>query len=78
MLFRSPLILPVPVLSPELSSLWCGLVTDVDTKIARPLVEGLRNETVCLNDDIRALVPKPLMSFDDAVRRALAGVPLQY
>ena len=75
---RRPLILPVPVLSPELSSLWCGLVTDVDTKIARPLVEGLRNETVCLNDDIRRLVPKPLMSFDDAVRRALAGVPLQY
>ena len=75
---RPPVILPVPVLSPELSSLWCGLVTDVDTKIARPLVEGLRNETVCLNDDIRRLVPKPLMSFDDAVRRALAGVPLQY
>ena len=75
---RRPLILPVPVLSPELSSLWCGLVTDVDTKIARPLVEGLRNETVCRNADIRELVPKPLMSFDDAVRRALAGVPLQY
>lgn len=75
---RRPVILPVPVLSPELSSLWCGLVTDVDTKIARPLVEGLRNETVCLNDDILRLVPKERMSFDDAVRRALIGVPLRY
>lgn len=75
---RKPVILPVPVLSPELSSLWCGLVTDVDTKIARPLVEGLRNETVCLNDDILALVPKERLSFDEAVRRALEGVPLRY
>ncbi len=75
---RKPLILPVPVLSPELSSLWCGLVTDVDTRIARPLVEGLRNETICLNDDILTLVPKERMSFDDAVRRALQGVPLPY
>jgi len=75
---RKPFILPVPVLSPSLSSLWCGLVTDVDTNIARPLVEGLRNETICLNDDILELVPKERMSFDDAVRRALQGVPLRY
>ncbi|MGI9188212.1 MAG: NAD(P)H-binding protein [Gaiellales bacterium] len=75
---RKPVILPVPVLSPELSSLWCGLVTEVDTNIARPLVEGLRNETICLNDDILRLVPKERISFDDAVRRALQGVPLRY
>ncbi len=75
---RKPYILPVPVLSPSLSSLWCGFVTDVDTNIARPLVEGLRNETVCLNDDILRIVPKERMSFDDAVRRALQGVPLRY
>jgi uncharacterized protein YbjT (DUF2867 family) len=75
---RKPVILPVPVLSPQLSSLWCGLVTDVDTNIARPLVEGLRNETVCRNDDILTLVPKERLSFDEAVRRALEGVPLRY
>jgi uncharacterized protein YbjT (DUF2867 family) len=75
---RKPVILPVPVLSPQLSSLWCGLITDVDTNIARPLVEGLRNETVCRNDDILTLVPKERLSFDEAVRRALEGVPLRY
>ena len=75
---RKPYILPVPVLSPALSSRWCGLVTDVDTNIARPLVEGLRNETICRNDDILQLVPKERISFDDAVRRALQGVPLRY
>ena len=34
--------------------------------------------TICLNDDILKLVPKERMSFDDAVRRALQGVPLRY
>ncbi len=75
---RKPFIVPVPVLSPTLSSRWCGLVTAVDTNIARPLVEGLRNETICLNDDILRLVPKERMSFDNAVRRALQGVPQRY
>ena len=39
-------MLPVPLLSPTLSSLWIGLVTPVDTGVARPLVEGLSTETV--------------------------------
>jgi len=38
----------------------------------------LRNETICLNDDILRLVPKERMSFDNAVRRALQGVPQRY
>ncbi|MDX6690606.1 MAG: hypothetical protein QOG15_2063, partial [Solirubrobacteraceae bacterium] len=38
--------LPVPLLTPRLSSLWIGLVTPVDTQVARPLVEGLSTETV--------------------------------
>jgi uncharacterized protein YbjT (DUF2867 family) len=42
---RRPLMLPVPLLSPKLSSLWIGLVTPVDSGVARPLVEGLRTRT---------------------------------
>lgn len=75
---RKPLILPTPVLSPSLSSLWCGFITDVDTNIARPLVDGLKNETVCRGSAILELVPFERMQFDDAVRRALVGVPLSY
>jgi uncharacterized protein YbjT (DUF2867 family) len=37
---------PVPVLTPALSSHWIGLVTPVDAGVARPLVEGLSTETV--------------------------------
>jgi uncharacterized protein YbjT (DUF2867 family) len=37
---------PVPVLSPWLSSLWVGLVTPVDVGVARPLIEGAESETI--------------------------------
>ena len=43
---RPPLRLPVPLLTPRLSSLWIGLVTPVDVGVARPLIEGLATETV--------------------------------
>ena len=71
------LIVPVPVLSPSLSSHWVGLVTPVPNAIARPLVESLRHEVVCREHDIATWVPDPpegLVGFDDAVRLALARV----
>jgi len=64
--------LPVPLITPSLSSLWLGLVTPVDTKVARPLVEGLTTATV-VTDPTGAepfgIVPE---SFDEALRRAFA------
>ena len=70
-------IVPVPVLSPTLSSRWVGLVTPVPAAIARPLVESLRHEVVCHDDDIKAYVPDPaegLMGFDRAVELALRRI----
>lgn len=69
---RHPRILEVPVLSPRLSSYWLHLVTPVEAKVARPLVEGLRNPTVARDERIRELAPFPLTGFDDAAREALA------
>ena len=43
---KRPLIVEVPVLTPRLSSYWLHLVTPVKASVARPLIEGLRNETV--------------------------------
>jgi uncharacterized protein YbjT (DUF2867 family) len=40
------LMIPVPVLTPRLSSYWVSLVSPVPAGIARPLIEGLRNEVV--------------------------------
>ncbi|WP_298460573.1 SDR family oxidoreductase [uncultured Cellulomonas sp.] len=70
-------IVAVPVLSPRLSSLWVGLVTPVPSGLARPLVESLVHEVVCDEHDIARYVPDPpggLVSFDDAVRLALARI----
>jgi len=74
---RPRLIVPVPVLTPGLSSHWVGLVTPVPASIARPLVESLRHEVVCREHDIAGYVPDPpggLTGFDEAVRRALTQV----
>ena len=65
-------ILPVPLLSPGLSSLWLTLVTDVDTRSGRNLVDSMTNEVVVEDDSIRRVVPFEPMGYDDAVRAALA------
>ncbi len=68
---KKPLIVEVPVLTPYLSSLWLHLVTPVNAQVARPLIEGLRNETVVREDRIREVLPIPLTPFESAVRLAL-------
>ncbi|MGI8676644.1 MAG: NAD(P)H-binding protein [Nocardioidaceae bacterium] len=68
---RRLLIVPVPLLSPSLSSRWLALVTDVDTQTGRSLVDSMANEVVVHDDSIRSLVPFEPMGYDDAVRTAL-------
>ena len=65
-------IITVPVLTPRLSSYWLNLVTSVPMSIARPLVEGLRNDVVTTDQRIRAWIPVAPMTFRAAVERALA------
>jgi len=64
----------VPVLSPKISSYWLHMVTRVDRQVARPLVEGLRNDVVCTDTRIREWMPRDLSTYRLAVRRALAKV----
>jgi uncharacterized protein YbjT (DUF2867 family) len=64
--------IPVPLISPWLSSLWLGLVTPVDTKVARPLVEGLTTPTVVTDPSGAEPFGIEPESFDDALRRAIA------
>ncbi|MGC5533814.1 SDR family oxidoreductase [Streptomyces sp. SR-10] len=74
---RRRLILPVPVLTPTLSSRWVGLVTPVPSSIARPLTESLRHEVVCREHDIKKYVPDPPdgpIGFDRALRLALKRI----
>ncbi|MFD7709551.1 SDR family oxidoreductase [Streptomyces sp. NPDC059785] len=71
------LIVPVPMLTPRLSSHWVGLVTPVPSALARPLTESLRYEVVCHDHDIARYVPYPPghpIGFDEAVALALERV----
>jgi uncharacterized protein YbjT (DUF2867 family) len=67
--------IPVPLLTPWLSSLWIGLVTPVDAGVARPLVEGLATETVVTDPSGAALFDVEPVGFDETLRRALAEDP---
>lgn len=64
-------ILPVPFLTPKLSSYWVWLVTPIKPSISAPLIEGLGVEVVCHDDKIREIIPLKLTGYDDAVRIAL-------
>jgi len=65
--------LPVPLLTPWLSSLWIGLVTPVDTAVARPLIEGLSTETVVTDPSGAALFDVKPIGFDASLRKAVAA-----
>jgi uncharacterized protein YbjT (DUF2867 family) len=69
---RRPRILPVPLLTPRLSSYWIQLVTPVDGGLVKPLVEGLRTETVVRTPPPPGINDEPL-GFDAAVRAACAS-----
>lgn len=71
------IIIPVPVLTPRLSSGWVGLVTPVPYTLAKRLVASLKNEVVAADDRIRALIPDPqggLTPFKRAVQLALTKI----
>lgn len=64
--------IPVPLLSPRLSSLWLGLVTPVYARIGRKLVASLRNPTlVCDNAALSAFPHIRPRGLAEAIRRAL-------
>lgn len=67
-------LIPVPVLTPRLSSYWVNLVTPIPSAIARPLIEGLRNESVVRDDRAQRLFPnvKPA-SYRQSLRWALSS-----
>jgi uncharacterized protein YbjT (DUF2867 family) len=64
--------LPVPLLSPWLSSQWIGLVTPVDAGVAKPLIEGLSTETIVTDPGGAELFDVEPMGIDDALKRAIA------
>lgn len=68
---RPRFIVPVPLLTPRLSSLWIHLVTPVSYRMARPLANGLRNRVVCRNDEAMRLMPGSLLGAREAIELAV-------
>ena len=66
------IIIPVPLLSPRLSSYWLKLMTPVPYPISKALIQGLKSETTIQNDNARKYFPEihPL-SYEESFRRAL-------
>jgi uncharacterized protein YbjT (DUF2867 family) len=69
---RSVPIVPVPVLTPRLSSYWLALVTDVDVTTGRNLIDSMGTEVLVRDQSIREVVPGEPLGYAEAVRRALA------
>lgn len=67
------LLIPVPVLSPRLSSYWLILFSPVSYRIARALVDGLKSETIIQNDNARFYFPKVIpLPYEKAIEAALS------
>jgi hypothetical protein len=64
-------VVTVPVLTPQLSSRWIGLVTDVDSTTGRNLIDSMSTEVVVHDHSIKDVVPGEPVSYQEAVRRAV-------
>ena len=66
-------MIPVPVLSPRLSGRWLALVTPREARIGRALIEGVRHETVVMDDGARRAFTVRPRGYREAIARALAN-----
>jgi uncharacterized protein YbjT (DUF2867 family) len=65
-------LIPVPVLTPRLSSHWVHWITPIPSEIAQPLIEGLRNEVIIHDKQAQILFPEiQPIGYQEAVKRAL-------
>ncbi|MDD2900970.1 MAG: SDR family oxidoreductase [Syntrophales bacterium] len=71
------LIIPVPVLTPRLSSYWIHLITPVPASLAQPLAAGLSNPVICQDNRIRDLIPQDLLDCRQTIHLALERIKQQ-
>lgn len=71
-------MIPVPVLTPHLSSLWLGLVTPIYARVGRKLIESMRNPTLVRDPSALTTFAIQPMGLKEAVKRALHKENLEY
>lgn len=67
-------IITLPVLTPNLSSLWLAFVTSTNFSLARSLVESLKNDAVCVEHEIETIIPKKCLPYKEALARAFTKI----
>ncbi|MEX1039317.1 MAG: hypothetical protein WDZ51_01720 [Pirellulaceae bacterium] len=67
------LLIPVPVLTPYLSSLWLGLVTPASAEVGRHLIEGLKNPTTVADPTAETDFPIRPLGIREAIAKAVTG-----
>lgn len=72
------LIIPVPVLSPQLSSHWLYFVTSTSFSLAKSLVSSLKNEVICRDNRIQSIVPIKLLTYEETLRLTLDRIQQRY
>ena len=68
---RRRIVVPVPFLTPGLSSRWIGLVTPIPPMLARPLIQSLVNDVIVTGDAAVDVMPIEQLSYREAVGLAL-------
>lgn len=72
------LIIPVSVLSPQLSSHWLYFVTSTSFSLAKSLVSSLKNEVICQDNRIQSIVPIKLLTYEETLRLTLDRIQQRY
>lgn len=67
---RRPLI-PIPFPTRWISVWFLNVITSVPPTTAKALIQGLKHDLIADDRALRALIPQPLIAFDEAVRRTL-------
>jgi len=71
----SRILIPMLIPTLKLSSYWFMMLTPVPTRVASRLIEGIRSETIMLNDNAMKYFPDVVpMSYEDALRRAIREI----
>jgi uncharacterized protein YbjT (DUF2867 family) len=71
-------MIPVPVLTPRLSSLWLGLVTPIYARVGRKLVDSMRNPTLVRNRSALKVFAIRPRGLKNAIDRALQNEDLEF
>lgn len=67
-------ILQIPVLSPRLSSYWLYFITSTNFSLAMALIESVKNNAICTEDNINKLIPHTCFKYKEAVKRCFSPI----